>query len=160
KAQFSGSLRNHCAMADLKLTRLLDRIDAWAEQNGSPIAAGNRAPSIPLGECERFDATCVEDSPRLTLDLARSKVGTIIWASGFRPDYGWLHVPAIDRKGLLDHDGGIVAVPGLYVLGLNFMRRRKSSFMHGTEDDVRDLGEHLVAHLRNTASEKAIRAIG
>jgi putative flavoprotein involved in K+ transport len=151
KAQFSGSLRNHCALADLKQERLLDRIDAWAEQN---------TPSTAVGDPERFDATSVKDSPRLSLDLLGSKVGTIVWASGFRPDYGWLHVPALDRKGLLRHDGGIVAVPGLYVLGLNFMRRRKSSFIHGAEDDVRDLGAHLLAHLRNTATEREKRAIG
>jgi len=54
----------------------------------------------------------------------------------------------------------VVAVPGLYVLGLNFMRRRKSSFIHGTEDDVRDLGAHLVAYLRDTTSERQMRAIG
>jgi putative flavoprotein involved in K+ transport len=151
KAQFSGSLRNHCAMADLKLTRLLDRIDAWAEQNGTGTAAGS---------LERLGATYVQKNPRLSLDLVRNKIGTIIWASGFRPNYGWLHVPALDHKGQLRHDGGIVVVPGLYALGLNFMRRRKSSFMHGTEDDVRDLGAHLVDYLNDTASEKLMRAIG
>jgi putative flavoprotein involved in K+ transport len=152
KAQFSGSLRNHCAMADLKLTRLLDRIDTWADRV---------TPRLAVSEPERFDATCVAHSPRLSLDLVREKVGTVIWASGFRPDYSWLHViPALDRKGLLRHDGGVMAVPGLYALGLNFMRRRKSSFMHGVEDDVRDLGAHLVAHLRDAASERELRAIG
>ena len=59
-----------------------------------------------------------------------------------------LHVPVLDRKGKLRHEGGIVDAPGLYTLGLNFMRRRKSSFIHGTEDDVRELGAHLVALLR------------
>jgi putative flavoprotein involved in K+ transport len=71
-----------------------------------------------------------------------------------------LHVPALDHKGLLRHDGGIVAVPGLYALGLNFMRRRKSSFMHGAEDDVRDLTAHLVDYLSDTASKKVVRAVG
>jgi putative flavoprotein involved in K+ transport len=148
KAQFSGALRNHCAMADLKLARLLDRIDAWDKQN---------IPSTPVSEPERFDATRVPDTPRLTLDFAREKVGTVIWATGFLPDYRWLHVPALDRKGLLRHDGGIFAVPGLYALGLNFMRRRKSSFMHGAEDDVRDVGTHLIAYLGERASAGPIR---
>jgi putative flavoprotein involved in K+ transport len=155
KVQFSGSLRNHCAMADLKLGRLLDRIDAWAVDAG----AAHHIASSPISEPERFEATCVPESPRLSLDLVRNKVGTVIWASGLRPDYGWLHVPALDRKGLLRHDGGIASEPGLYVLGLNFMRRRKSSFMHGAEDDVRDLGTHLVAHLRRASSGREMRAI-
>jgi len=143
KAQFSGSLHNHCALADLKLTRLLDRIDAWIELN---------RPGVAHGESERYAATRVAQEPRLSLDLARNRIGTVIWASGFRPDYGWLHVPALDRKGLLQHDGGVVAVPGLYTLGLNFMRRRKSSFIHGIEDDVHDLGNHLTSFLRRGAS--------
>jgi putative flavoprotein involved in K+ transport len=136
-AQFSGSLRNHCAMADLKLTRLLDTIDAWITGNG------DRAMAAP----ERFEATYVEEKPRLMLDLKSPQIGTVIWATGSRPDYSWLQVPALDRKGQLRHDGGVVAVPGMYALGLPFLRRRKSSFIHGAEDDVRELGEHLRAYL-------------
>jgi putative flavoprotein involved in K+ transport len=139
KLQFSGSLNNHCAMADLKLSRLLQRIDDWAERcrKGSRIASP-----------ERFAATRVESAPRLGVDLQKQQIGTVIWATGFRPDYSWLHVPAFDRKGGLRHEGGIVDWPGLYALGLNFMRRRKSSFIHGAEDDVRELGLHLAGYLR------------
>ena len=151
KAQFSGSLRNHCAMADLKLGRLLKTIDAWAERSGK---------SGEVAAPERFAATRVDDTPSLSLDLVSSRIGTLIWATGFRPDYQWLHVPALDRKGLLRHDGGIVDVPGLYVLGLNFMRRRKSSFMHGAEDDVRDLTAHLTTYLSDAVGRRAMRAAG
>jgi putative flavoprotein involved in K+ transport len=76
----------------------------------------------------------------------------VIWATGFRPDHSWLHVPALDRKGRLRHDGGVVDVPGLYALGLNSMRRRKSSFIHGAEHDVRDIATHLVAYLQQRTS--------
>ena len=47
--------------------------------------------------------------------------------------------PALDRKGRIVHAGGVAAVPGLYLLGLPFLRRRKSSYMHGAEDDARDI---------------------
>ena len=68
--------------------------------------------------------------------------------AGFRADYRWLDVPVLDRKGELRHDGGIVRdAPGLYRIGLNFLRRRKSSFIHGAEDDATDIVEHLVAQL-------------
>jgi putative flavoprotein involved in K+ transport len=144
KAQFSGSLRNHCAMADLKLTRLLDGFDALAHRSGVDEV---------LGPVERCAATRVEELPRLGLDLAEQRIGTVVWATGFRPDHSWLHVNAFDHKGRLRHQGGIVA-QGLYVLGLNFMRRRKSSFMHGAEDDVRDLGKHLLAGLRRCRAGK------
>lgn len=142
KVQFSGSLRNHCAMADLKLERMLDRIDAWAEASGMHT----QVPSP-----ERFAPTYVQDAPPLSLDFARGHIGTVLWATGSRPDYSWLHVPAFDRKGCLRHDGGIVDVPGLYVLGLTFMRRRKSSFIHGAEDDARELSTHIARFLRDGA---------
>ena len=71
-----------------------------------------------------------------------------MWATGFRPDYSWLDVPVLDRKGRLRHDGGVVTdAPGLYAIGLNLLRRRKSSFIHGAEDDARELTDHLAAYL-------------
>jgi len=131
-------LRNECAMADLKQARMLDGFDALAQR----LAFGTT-----LGMPRRFAPTRVPEMPRLALDLARERIGTVIWATGFRPDFSWLQVPVFDARGRLRHHGGIVA-PGLYALGLNFMRRRKSSFIHGTEDDVRDLGEQLLAHVK------------
>ena len=151
KAQFSGSLRNHCAMADLKLNRMLDRIDAWVETNG----VETNGKTLQVGPPERFAPTHVEDAPPLSLDLAHARIRTVLWATGSRPDYSWLHVPAFDHKGRLRHDGGIVAVPGLYVMGLTFMRRRKSSFIHGAEDDARELSAHIANYLRGAAEPNA-----
>jgi putative flavoprotein involved in K+ transport len=148
RLQFSGSLGNYCAMADLKLERLLERFDAWAAE---------RRLGDVVGAPERFAPTRVEAAPRLLLDLAKEPIATIVWATGFRPDYSWLQVPVLDARGRLRHDGGIVAAPGLYTLGLNFMRRRKSSYIHGAEDDVRDLSTHLATHLRR-ARPRATRS--
>lgn len=135
-AMFSGSLRNVCALADLKMERLLDTIDEWA-------AASDQAASFEPPE--RYDATRVEASPPLTLDLLKEGITAIVWATGYRPDYSWLQLPVLDRKGRLIHDEGVVGAPGVYALGLPFLRKRKSSFIHGTEDDAR----HIVAHLAN-----------
>jgi len=137
-AKFSGALRNHCAMADLKLGRLLDRIDSWVAHNG--IADDVGAP-------ERLEPTRVDDNPTLSIDLKRGDIRTIVWATGYRPDYRWLNVPVLDRKGRLLHEGGVVAAPGMYALGLPFMRRRKSSFIHGVSDDARELSVHLAEYL-------------
>ena len=137
-AQFSGSLRNVCALADLKMKRLLNAIDEFADADGAPAA-------------ESFAATKTSPNPVLTLDFARAGIRTVIWATGYRPDYSWLEVPVFDRKGNLDHEGGIVKAPGLYVLGLPLMRRRKSSFIFGIEDDARDIADHLVGFM-NTDS--------
>ena len=64
----------------------------------------------------------------------------------------------LDRKGEIRHDGGVVrGRPGLYRIGLNFLRRRKSSFIHGAEDDARELVEHLAGHLAPTPSSLSLR---
>ena len=146
---FSGSLRNVCNLADLKLARLLDTIDARA------AADGLRDDAIT-----RPEPTRVPDSPRLDVDLVPAGYETVLWATGFRSDYAWLHVPVLDRKGELRHDGGIVRdAPGLYRIGLNFLRRRKSSFIHGAEDDANDLVEDLVAHLGSSISTAPINFV-
>lgn len=138
RALFSGGMRNAFSLADLKMTRLLDTFDAWAE------TAGDTAQIDPP---ERFAPTRVPGATRLQLDLRSGEIRTIVWATGFRPDYDWLDVPVLDPKGRLDHDGGVLHSPGLYALGLPVLRRRKSTFIHGIEDDARDVINHLIRHL-------------
>ncbi len=145
QALFSGGLGNQCALADLKMNRLLDSIDAWVAENGKE---GSFAPA------HRFEPTQVDGEPPLKKDLAAAGVRTVLWATGYRPDYSWLQVPVLDRKGRLRHDGGVVDAPGMYVMGLPFLRRRKSSFIHGAGDDARDLAEHLAAGLRRATSSR------
>ena len=84
----------------------------------------------------RFAATLVEDSPPLGLGLNNGQIRTIIWATGFHSDYSWLDVPVLDRKGKIRHDGGVVDSPGMYLMGMTFLRRRKSCFIRGTGDDA------------------------
>jgi putative flavoprotein involved in K+ transport len=138
RALFSGGLRNVCSLADLKLERLLDVFDDWARTVG--LDADVDAP-------ERCAPTQVPRSPRLQLDLRSGEISAIVWATGFRPDYRWLDVPVVDPKGLLRHDGGVVDSPGLYALGLPVLRRRKSTFIHGIEDDAREVVDHLMGYL-------------
>jgi putative flavoprotein involved in K+ transport len=138
RALFSGGLRNLFSLADLKMERLLDTFDDWA-QNGVRVSN--------VGEPERFEPTRTPESSRLHIDLRTGEIRTIVWATGFRPDYSWVDVPVIDEKGCLRHDGGVVASPGMYALGLPVLRRRKSSFIHGIEDDAREVIDHLAGYL-------------
>jgi len=141
KAQFAGSLRNMCAMSDLKMARLLDTIDAWARDHDLD------------GEVEpphRLPPTRVPDEPPLMMNLAnssKSNIRTVIWATGYRPDYRWLEVPVLDHKGMIRHDGGITSSPGLYLMGAPFMRRRKSTLIDGAGDDARELSGHLASYI-------------
>jgi putative flavoprotein involved in K+ transport len=138
RAIFSGSLANQCALADLKLGRLLDTFDAWAQTAG--FNGG-------IGRPERFPPTRVPASPPLELDLTSGEIRTIIWATGYRPDYSWLNVPVLDRKAQIRHDGGVTEAPGFYVMGLQFLRRRKSAFIDGAAADAADLSAHLGRYL-------------
>lgn len=144
-AQFSGSLRNVCALADLKMTRLLNTIDEWIIDNGLEADVSPR---------KRYADTKVEESPSLLTNLAKDEIKTILWATGYYPDYSWLDIPLIDRKGKIRHDGGIVDCPGMYLMGMTLLRRRKSSFIHGASDDAHDLSAHLVSYL-NRRTETA-----
>ena len=142
-AQFSGSLANHCTLADLKMNRLLASIDEWAHAN---------LPTAHLPAADRPAPTQIDSTPRLSLNLKQAGIATVIWATGYRPDYSWLDVGVFDHKRRIRHDGGIVAAPGMYVLGLPFMRRRKSSFIDGAADDAADLVAHLSASLARAAA--------
>src|SRR5690348_434565 len=135
-AQFSGSLPSVCALADLKLGRLLNTIDARAG------AAG-----------ERFAPTVVRSAP-LGLDLRSGQIAAIVWATGYRPDLSWLDVPVLDRRGRIVHDGGVTACPGLYLIGMPFLRRRKSSLIDGAADDAAELTRHLAGHLNALAGRR------
>jgi putative flavoprotein involved in K+ transport len=135
-AQFSGGLANTCRLADLKMNRLLNRFDEWARDNDV------------VEPPHRFEPTNVSPAPTVEIDLRRHGIGTIVWATGYRPDYSWLDVPVVDRKGRIRHHGGIVRdAPGMYVLGENLLRTRRSSYIAGADQDTCELANHLHKHL-------------
>lgn len=132
-ALFSGGLANACALSDLKMRRLLRSFDTYAEETAVP----------GLSSPEPISATVLPQRPDLSLDLASGAIRTIVWATGFRPDFSWLKMPVFDRKGRLLHDEGRID-DGLYVLGLPFMRKRKSALIDGVGDDAIALSDQIV----------------
>lgn len=141
-ALLSGSLRNQCTLADLKLVRLLDAIDEWATGRGL---------DDEVEEPWRPEATGVDEEPLLSLPLSAGDIKTVVWATGYRPDFSWLDLPIVDRKGSVQHQGGVMPAPGVYVMGMPFRRRRKSTLIDGAGDDARELSTHLASHLSATA---------
>lgn len=96
RALFSGGLRNQFALADLKMNRLLDTFDRWARAHAADADVEPPA---------RFEPTRAGDGSRIDLDLTSGEIRSIVWATGFRPDYTWLHAPVVDPKGHLRHEG-------------------------------------------------------
>ncbi len=144
-ALFSGGLANTCRLADLKLNRLLDRFDTWER----------RAEAGLIDPPHRFEQTKVGAAATLEVDLRRRDIGTIVWATGFRPDHSWLDVPVLDHKGRVRHDGGIVAgAPGMYLLGGNLLRTRRSSYIAGASHDTEALANHLHRHLASSPAHR------
>ena len=124
------------------MNRLLDAIDVWArEQKFDDLAPPRGLPP-----------TKVLANEPLQMSLSDGRIRAVIWATGYRPDYSWLRLPVMDRKGLLRHDGGIVDAPGVYAMGLPFMRRRKSTLIDGAGDDARELADHMVSQFRRMAA--------
>lgn len=120
-----------------RMQRLLTRIDIFADAVGAPAEA----------HPGRFS---VEDSPA-KIDLVASDIKTVIWATGFRRNYPWLQVPVLDTSGEIIHAGGVTPSPGLYVMGLRFLRRRDSSFIAAVSGDATELVGHIHRHLEATA---------
>jgi putative flavoprotein involved in K+ transport len=133
--QLRDDLADSSAHAHAALERLLRRIDLVADADGAPPDLSEAGAPLELG--------C---SPQ-ALDLEATGIRTVLWATGFRRDYGWLHVPVLDRAGEIVHDGGVTPCPGLYVLGLRLLRRRQSSFIDGVGFDAEELAGELARRL-------------
>lgn len=135
---FAGDLAETMRDADRRLVRLLARIDAFAERNGL------QAQTQPA---ERVQALVIPQSAT-SLHLANAGIRTVLWATGFYRRYPWLRVPVLDAEGEIAHEGGVTVAPGLYALGLRFMRRRRSSYIDGCGQDAQELAGHVAAALK------------
>jgi putative flavoprotein involved in K+ transport len=122
------------AAAHDALKRLLSRIDPIADAAGAPVDRAS-VHTIDLGP-----------SPTV-LDLEANGIRSVVWATGFSRNYSWLQVPVLDAKGEIMQQGGITPSPGLYVLGLRFMRRRKSNFIDGVGTDAAELADDVQSYL-------------
>lgn len=134
RVMLRDDLAETTAAAQRTLDRLLARLGAVADAEGAP----DEPPPPPL---EPF-----APSPG-QIDLAAEGIRTVVWATGFRRNYAWLRVPVLDAAGEIRHRGGVTPAPGLYVLGLRFLRRRNSNFLDGVGADAEALAAELHAHL-------------
>ncbi|RYH11388.1 NAD(P)/FAD-dependent oxidoreductase [Tropicimonas sp. IMCC6043] len=136
-AHFAGTLAADMAAAETRRNRTLARVDAFINSYG--IVASPPVPAEPAVAPNRAGDTA--------LDLRARGIRSIVWATGFRRDYPWLKVPVLDRHGEILQSGGVTPCPGLFTLGLPFMRRRNSTFIDGVGQDAIEIGALIAQHL-------------
>ncbi|WP_369148307.1 flavin-containing monooxygenase [Streptomyces sp. R44] len=134
--RFAPDLAANIAFGDARYLEFLRAADAYVERNGLDL------PEEPEAHVLGPDPECVT-GPRLELDLAEAGVTSLVWATGFASDYGWLDVDAFDEAGRPDQRRGVSAEPGVYFLGLPWLSRRGSSFIWGVWHDARFVADHI-----------------
>ena len=134
--RFAGDLAHTIAAADVRQDRIFADIESHIEASclGAELLDRERTRPIPV------------DHQLLDLDLHSRRVRTVIWATGYRRAYPWLHVPVLDGAGEIRQRHGVTAVPGLYVLGQRFQHRRNSNFIDGVGRDAIEVAEHVIHH--------------
>ena len=134
--QIGGDLAANIRRGDENYLATLDLADAYAAAEGLDLPLEPEAREIGP------DPDCVSN-PITALDLKVAGISSIIWATGFGLDYGWLKVDAFDEKGRPAHDRGVAGVRGLYFLGLPWLSRRASPFIWGVWHDADYLAGHI-----------------
>ena len=134
---FAPDLADNIARGDADFLSVLDEADAYARREGldlpEDLAARDFGPALPIGSAIR------------RLPLAEARVTSIVWATGYAPDFGWLQVGGFDARGLPIHRCGVSPMPGLYFLGLPWLSCRASAFIWGVWRDAAVLADHIAA---------------
>jgi putative flavoprotein involved in K+ transport len=129
--RFADDLAASVDFGDARLADLLRFVEA------SCAAKGTKAPEFEMPAPLRLKT-------RTQLDIAEDGIGTVIWTSGYRPDYGWVKLPVFDSMGFPVQVDGCTNVPGLNFMGVHWMRKNKSSILYGVGEDAEVVARHIV----------------
>jgi putative flavoprotein involved in K+ transport len=143
---FAPDLAENIALGDRNYLSLLDAADAYVARNGLDL------PEEPAARHFGPEPDCVTH-PIGELDLAAAGITTILWATGFAVDFGWLKADVLDDRGRPMHQRGVSAEPGIYFIGLPWLSRRGSSFIWGVWHDAKFVADHIATRRRYLAYE-------
>ena len=132
----ADDLSANIARGDESYLALLDEADAYIERNGLDL------PPEPLAREFPAEPASISD-PILSLNLHAAGIGSIVWATGYETDHGWLDVDVLDERGRPAHRRGVSSEPGIYFLGLPWQSRRGSSFIWGVWHDAQYIADHI-----------------
>ena len=145
---FAPDLANTLARGDASYLALLDEADAFAD---AFVARNGLDPAGGAGSQHDRTGPALRDRLRLSLNLAEAGIASIIWATGFAVDDGWLKVDAFDENGRPKHQRGVSAEPGICFLGLPWLSRRGSSFIWGVRHKAKYLADHTATQRKYMA---------
>jgi pyridine nucleotide-disulfide oxidoreductase len=128
---FADDLAASADFGDARLADLWKYVEAYCGARGVPVP--NFEWPAPLRLKTRTD-----------LDVANEGIGTLIWTTGYRPDYDWVKFPIFDEMGFPLQTDGRAEVPGLYFVGVHYLRKLKSSILYGVGEDAELVAEHIV----------------
>jgi Pyridine nucleotide-disulphide oxidoreductase len=131
KLRFADDLAASVDFGDARLGDLLKFVETYCAANGTTPPTVEMPPPLRI-------------KTRTELDIARDGIGSIIWTSGYRPDYGWVKFPVVDEMGFPVQTDGRTSVPGLYFMGVHWMRKGKSSILYGVGEDAGVVAQHIV----------------
>ncbi len=143
---FADDLEKNLDAADASYNNICATIDKYIEANGIEATDGHR-----------YTATWRPEAPVTQLDPVAQGITSIIWSTGFRPDWSWIDLPIFDGVGYPTHTRGVTAMPGVYVLGLPWLYTWGSGRFVGVGRDAEFLADRIVEHLAAT-QELAVEA--
>jgi putative flavoprotein involved in K+ transport len=136
--EIAPDLADNLANGDLGYATFLDMVDDYVRRHGLNLS------DDPVACAQLPDPACVT-TPLRRLDLRADGITSVILATGYRVDFGWIDIPVFDGNGEPRQRHGIADIPGLYFLGLQWMSKMASSFMSGVGDDAAVLAGHIAA---------------
>jgi putative flavoprotein involved in K+ transport len=128
---FADDLAASVDFGDARLGDLMKFVETYCAANGLTTPTVEMPPPLRI-------------KTRTELDIAREGIGSVIWTSGYRPDYGWVKFPVVDGMGFPVQTDGRTSVPGLYFMGVHWMRKGKSSILYGVGEDAEIVARQIV----------------
>jgi putative flavoprotein involved in K+ transport len=122
-------LEENLTKADAFEIQITQAIDEYIKKTGKNVAANSTFREVP-------HTGALTAKSILTLDLQLAGINSIIWATGYKLDFGWVQIPVFDELGYPVHQRGITAFPGLYFLGLHWLYKTKSALLYGVGEDA------------------------
>ncbi len=140
RAILAPDLEENLAWADAQAEQLMQAIDNYVLRTGMQVPVESTSEDF-------IQKWMPPENPLLEVDLYAAGISTIIWATGFRLDFGWVHVPVFDEAGTPLHHRGITSSPGLYFLGLSWLYKEKSALLFGIAEDADFLASVIAARI-------------